>query len=338
MAFTNYTIVPVDGVVVLDGIAYQPVDMTGIPVTVHALVWNGVTSTGQIQYKQLPDGTLPAPGTFSDPADYFNQTEACESPLVCYSTSASSAYGGKTYAVGQQLTIFTWPNPAVPSGFTADAPPTVPQGQTLNYYSSAWVVSSFDPSLTLPQAKSSLINTVRANGATAVDAEVGLYSAVQLIDAPVVGNLETKTYPGTTLGEYQTYVDGVVSSATATINAAGSTAALYSFNPADLPFTPTASGILSTGRGGDGDGPLDLNNSFYTQFNSTTLTESETELYVPGTSTVISYGSIPNGFTSNGNCFTTGNYTVQIRQAATGFVLAEFECPLATVVNVDVEF
>ena len=98
-------------------------------------------------------------------------------------------------------------------------------------------------------------------------------------------------------------------------------------------------GILSTGRGGDGDGPLDLNNSFYTEFNSVSLTEAETELYVPGTSTVITYGAVvPNGFTSNGNCFTTGDYRVQIREVATGMVISEFVCPLAVEHNEDVSF
>jgi hypothetical protein len=97
-------------------------------------------------------------------------------------------------------------------------------------------------------------------------------------------------------------------------------------------------GILSTGRGGDGDGPLDLNNSIYLEFNSTNLTESDTELYVPGTDTVISYGSIPGGFTSNGDCFTTGDYRVQIRVAATGVLIAQFECPLAVEHNEDITF
>ena len=132
-------------------------------------------------------------------------------------------------------------------------------------------------------------------------------------------------------------MDGLVASATATINAAATTEDLYSFNPADIPFTPTASGLLFTGRGISG--PLDLNPSYYNEFNSTTLTEAETELFIPATSTVLTYGNpVPGEFDSGGDCFTTGNYTVQIRQAATGFVLAEFECPLATVVNVDVAF
>ena len=95
-------------------------------------------------------------------------------------------------------------------------------------------------------------------------------------------------------------------------------------------------GILSTGRGSAG--PLDLNVSEYTAFNSASMTEAETELFVPGTSTVINYGEfVPNKFDSAGDCFTLGNYLVQIREVATSQVIAEFECPLAPA-NEDVAF
>ena len=96
-------------------------------------------------------------------------------------------------------------------------------------------------------------------------------------------------------------------------------------------------GILFTGRG-SGLGPLDLNVSYYNAFNSVSMTEAETELYVPGTSTVIPYGSGgPGQFDSMGNCFALGNYLLQIREVATGAVIAEFECPLAPA-GVDVSF
>ena len=87
-------------------------------------------------------------------------------------------------------------------------------------------------------------------------------------------------------------------------------------------------GTLFTGRGA-GEAPLALNVSYYTVFNSVSMTEADTELYVPGTSTVIPYGSSPSGFASIGDCFTLGNYLLQIRETATGSVIAEFECPLA---------
>ena len=99
-------------------------------------------------------------------------------------------------------------------------------------------------------------------------------------------------------------------------------------------------GIINIGRGAVG--PLDLNVSEYTEFNSTSMTEAETELYVPGTSTVIPYGIDPETglgtFDSAGDCFTLGDYLIQIREVATSMVIAEFECPLAVAVNVDVAF
>ena len=101
----------------------------------------------------------------------------------------------------------------------------------------------------------------------------------------------------------------------------------------NIAYPPT--GIIAIGRGSGVD-PLDLNNSFYTQFNSTSMTQADTELYVPGTSTVIPYGSIPGGFDSTGNCFAFGNYLIQIRETATSRVIAEFECPLGA--NQDISF
>lgn len=87
-------------------------------------------------------------------------------------------------------------------------------------------------------------------------------------------------------------------------------------------------GTLFTGRGA-GLGPEDLNISHYTSFNSVSMTEAETELYVPGTATTIPYG-IPNPgeFDSLGNCFNVGDYLIQIRETATGMVISEFEVPL----------
>jgi len=97
-------------------------------------------------------------------------------------------------------------------------------------------------------------------------------------------------------------------------------------------------GILFTGRGA-GAGPQDLNPSYYTEFNSASMLPPETELFVPGTTTVIPYNNSfpPYEFDSAGNCFALDNYLLQIRETATGQVIAEFECPLAPT-NVDVPF
>lgn len=94
------------------------------------------------------------------------------------------------------------------------------------------------------------------------------------------------------------------------------------------PPTVLASGVLYTGRG-SGAGPEDLNVSYYVEFDSASITESGTELYIPGTSTIIPYNSYPGGFDSAGNCFTEGNYQMQIRRVSTGTVLAEITVPLS---------
>ena len=106
--------------------------------------------------------------------------------------------------------------------------------------------------------------------------------------------------------------------------------------------TPTTYyyGTINTGRG-DGLGPEDLNPSYFTSFNTSgSLTESETELYIPGTDTVIPYDSglpAPFVFDSLGDCFTPGDYTVQIRITATSQVIGEFTCPDSPT-NVDVSW
>jgi hypothetical protein len=98
-------------------------------------------------------------------------------------------------------------------------------------------------------------------------------------------------------------------------------------------------GVINTGRG-NGLGPEDLNVSYYVSFNSVSLTPEQTELYVPGTATVISYDPFlppPYTFDSFGDCFNPGDYTLQIREVATSKVIAEFECPLDPL-GVDVPF
>jgi hypothetical protein len=86
-------------------------------------------------------------------------------------------------------------------------------------------------------------------------------------------------------------------------------------------------GVIHIGRGAVT--PEDLDPSYYVSFNSVSMTESETELYVPGTATVIAYGvPIPGEFDSAGDCFNSGDYLIQIRETATSRVIAEFECPL----------
>jgi hypothetical protein len=196
-----------------------------------------------------------------------------------------------------------------------------------DYALESWVATP----LPLPTAKVNATGEVKVQSNESADAlvtssgvnlDIWTGAASQLaVDRPPLYN--------TLLGEMATIGDNLAT----TLDAIDAATTVDEIN--NIVNPPT--GILSTGRGA-GDGPLDLNISSYTEFNSVSLTEAETELYIPATSTVLTYGEFaPDAFDSAGNCFTTGNYLVQIREVATGMVIAEFECPLA-LTNVDVPF
>ena len=99
------------------------------------------------------------------------------------------------------------------------------------------------------------------------------------------------------------------------------------------------SGTISTGRSGSGGGPLDMNPSTMSVWNSTTVDVTDTELYIPASSSVVPYdaGLAPYTYAQTFGAFTVGNYTVQLRQISSGITLAEWVCPLSAV-NVPVDF
>jgi len=182
-------------------------------------------------------------------------------------------------------------------------------------------------SYSLPTAKVSASNQVKAQTATEQQAALEGYTSEVLASQAILPELSRTP-------EIQVVLEAVNDLNTtlqANLTAIAAATTIDEINNTVNPPT----GIINIGRGSAG--PLDLNNSYYTEFNSTSMTEAETELYVPGTTTVIPYGSIPYGFDSIGNCFAVGDYLIQIREVATGSVIAEFECPLAPA-NVDVAF
>jgi hypothetical protein len=322
---TNYVLAPLQNTVRIDNQFAQGVNFTGIDPTIQIIGWNG--TTGNVNYTT---GAFETITSFTPYQVYVDEAvliiDAQNNPVTYYSTIQQNI-DGDFYNVGGSYTSTAVGHPQPPNTTTL-VPSSPDQGQTLQWTGSSWITSSFPYGLTLPQAQSNLIQQVTVNGAQAVNSEVSLYSTVQQIEAPSVSGLDALSYPGLTIGDYQTYIDGVVSDATATITSTGTVEGLYSFNPSTLPYAPAATGTIFTGRG-SGVGPLDLNVSYFVTWNGNTP-EADTELYIPGTSTTLAYGSGGAGqFDSVGNCFVTGDYLVQIRQASTGFVLAEFECPLS---------
>lgn len=84
------------------------------------------------------------------------------------------------------------------------------------------------------------------------------------------------------------------------------------------------SGTFVSGRGGAG--PLDMNPSYFSVLTDLPagVDESDLEIYIPGTDTVIPYDPglpAPYYFDSAGNCYTGTDYRTTFRVAATGQVL-----------------
>ena len=228
------------------------------------------------------------------------------------------------------------PNTATPAELAADGfycyvattPPTF--DSKLYSLDSTWVITGTDASqdytvvdLPLAEAKTNCVSYEQglATTETAAIAAASGYTGDVLTATAALPEVSRPTEIQDVFDAQSAVVTELMTTITA-INACTTTDELNNIvNP------PT--GVLFTGRGG-GIGPQDLNVSYYTEFNSTSMTEAETELYVPGTDTVIAYGSGgPNQFDSMGDCFVLGNYLLQIREVATGMVIAEFECPLA---------
>jgi len=67
----------------------------------------------------------------------------------------------------------------------------------------------------------------------------------------------------------------------------------------------------------------DLEPATFSAFASQTLTEAGTELFVPGTSTVIAWSG--TDFPQTAAAFNVGDYVIQLRQVANGLVIEEFE-------------
>ena len=219
-------------------------------------------------------------------------------------------------------TINPTPNPIDTNLYVAEPVYTI-----VGFYADqSWVATP----LPLPTAKANGTVEVQttANAEVANIVTASGYSAEVLSAAGAMLEVDRPAVYQTVIAEQQVVTDNLA----VQVEAIAAATTVDEIN--NIVNPPT--GILSTGRGGAG--PLDLNVSEYTEFNSTTLTEADTELYIPGTSTVINYGEfVPNKFDSAGNCFLLGNYLVQIREVATSLVLAEFECPL-NAENVDISF
>jgi hypothetical protein len=312
------TLIPSQSQVTIDSQVASGVDMSALDTDILAIKWFG--TGGEISYTQA-SGESGLNTVITSITPY--QAYIDEAAAIINAQNNPVTYYTLTEPLGQPVVVTAvgWPQPP---NTTELIPPAVPSGQTLYWYESAWVVSSFDPALSLPQAKTSLISTVTQDGASAVNRELGLYSNVQQITAGDVLTLDCVNFPGSTIGEYQTFVDGVIASETAYINAQTSTESLYSYNPAYVPVDPSActySGTLQSNRNGD-----DMNPSYMATFTCSysAITAADLVIYVPSSDTTLPYlpSQVPPGWDSFGGVFVGGDYTIQLKYGP--LVIASF--------------
>lgn len=235
----NYTLVPSDNVVVINGVAAFGVDFSGLNPLIHAVQWYGDLNSGYIEYvvtnpvtgQKTPNEEI---STFAPYMSYISQAEeiiqARENPTFYYSTVDNNSYQGGLYNLGQTIIVDT-PNTAQPPQTTTEVPPTPESFQDLYWFSSQWVISSFDPNLSLLQAQQYLIAEVNSSAASNVNNQARIYSVVQLDQTADILVLPTADYSGIDLGTYQGLMDSEVTSMTNQINAASSQTQLYTFNP-----------------------------------------------------------------------------------------------------------
>jgi hypothetical protein len=75
-----------------------------------------------------------------------------------------------------------------------------------------------------------LILKIQTSGAMQVDDQARIYSSLQLTTSPDPGALPTADYYGLDLADYQTYIDGEITTMSASVMAATAVPQLYMFN------------------------------------------------------------------------------------------------------------
>ena len=248
---------------------------------------------------------------------YYNSNAVLPDPQIVDSNWVAY-YGGIDPATST-------PAELAAAGFYLYVPTTPPTVDSKLYtYTSTWVITGTDASedytvvaLPLPDAKANCTAYEQANATTATAniATASGYTGDVLVTTAALPALSRPVAIQDVFDAQSTVVTELVATLAA-IDAATSIDELNNIvNP------PT--GVIHIGRTGQ-----DLDPSYYVSFSSTSLTEADTELYIPGTSTVVTYGAyVPGEFDTPPGAFALGDYVIQIREVATSSIIAEFECP-----------
>jgi hypothetical protein len=198
-------------------------------------------------------------------------------------------------------------------------------------FPSAFALAAGVVSFDLPTAKDSASSQVRSQTATEQQAALEGYTPEVLAAQATLPELSRTPEIQASIVE----VNDLNATLQANLTAIGAATTIDEVN--NIVNPPT--GTISTGRGGSGGGPLDMNPSTMVTWNSVSMDVTDTELYIPATTTTVLYNGAlaPYTYAQTFGAFTLGNYTVQLRQTSTSLVIAEWECP-DEAVNVPINF
>lgn len=193
--------------------------------TVIHCMWLNPT-LGLIPFAAVADDT-----TTYGPEIYASAIAGDYGPVLSY--ESTHYYSTDPATLGQ---IVIAPDGVQPPNTSTSAPLSPSAGATLYWYSGGWVSSYFDPNTynTLSSAKTYLKGQTAIVAANAVDYQLRGYSEVQIRTAPDITALITFDYAPTTLGQYQTFIDGEVVARDAEVDSASALGQLFVFNPEEL--------------------------------------------------------------------------------------------------------
>jgi hypothetical protein len=226
-----------DEVVVIDREIVSDVSMVGIPPNYHNISWYDTEGWIEPVYDIMSGEPKPPNTRITDLTPFMTQItyaqqviDLRQNPEYYYSTAEGVFSDGDEYGFSNAIQVLT-PNFVPPAQSTALVPPTPESFQELYWSGTAWVLSAFPISLNLVQAQANLSNQVKANGADAVNLQSRIYSVLDMLNETQPGDLPAADYPSMSLTDYQTYIDGEVSTLLGVISAATTVQSLYSFDP-----------------------------------------------------------------------------------------------------------
>jgi len=162
---SQITIVPVDQVVVISGVAASGVDMTSVAPAIHALQFNTELGRGTVEFKADPETGTIHPLEQITSVDPWQQ-QIIEAEQIIFCKQNPETFYSTVTPVGRPTMVSEkgWPQPA---NTTKVPPPSQPSTNTVLYWDSTeFVWSVFPVDIPLAEAQEYVTNLVNSEAYT----------------------------------------------------------------------------------------------------------------------------------------------------------------------------